>query len=335
VAAVTLTAVGASAHGPDPALGGGPFGQYQDLRFRWRAGSEPPTAIKAAIRSAAADVNAGRASRAATFTYDVAGSSPIGYGVGATCGVNGLACFSRSVPTGFTLWLREQGHVFDWGTMKWCQAYATPPNGCYDVETIAVDELGHVEGLGHHVNFNDGSDYLDANVQTFARAKPAVGWNVHAFGRCDVATLQMLYDMQSWVAKYSTCLDLATVLTIVAAPVAIPVNGTTTLTATLRVVDDNAYGRLGGDPIAGRIVTLQRRVPGAATWFTVGAMPAGPTVGTYAVTQHLISIQEYRAVFTKPGDEGLRGDTSPTVLVYVSPCIQAVSRSDSVAVPCI
>ena len=29
-------------------------------------------------------------------------------------------------PDGFTMWLREQGHVFDWGTMKWCQAYTQP-----------------------------------------------------------------------------------------------------------------------------------------------------------------------------------------------------------------
>jgi hypothetical protein len=114
---------GAAAHGPDPVLTGGPFGQNQNLRFRWRAGSEPTAAIKTAITAAATAANATRASKAATFTYDAAGSNPIGYGVGATCGVNGLACFTRTVPTGFTMWLREQGHVFD-STLKWCQAYA-------------------------------------------------------------------------------------------------------------------------------------------------------------------------------------------------------------------
>src|SRR5687767_179298 len=83
------------AHGPDPALSGGPFSQNQVLRFRWRAGSEPSAAIKTAIKEAAADANATRASKAATFAYDAAGPSPIGYGAGATCGVNGLACFTR------------------------------------------------------------------------------------------------------------------------------------------------------------------------------------------------------------------------------------------------
>ena len=99
------------------------------------------------------------------------------------------------------MWLREQGHVFDWGTLKWCQAYTTAPNGCYDAETIALDEFGHVEGLNHHVNYSSDSDYDDAVVQTFSRTKPAAGWNRHTFGRCDVATLQVKYDVTSSTAE--------------------------------------------------------------------------------------------------------------------------------------
>ena len=128
--ASSVLAGGAAAHGPDPALSGGGFGQNQVLRFRWRAGSEPAAVIKTAIKAAANDANDSRASKAATFAYDASGPSPIGYGAGATCGVNGLACFTRDVPDGFTMWFREQGHVFDWGTLKWCEAYTTPPKGC-------------------------------------------------------------------------------------------------------------------------------------------------------------------------------------------------------------
>ena len=71
---------------------------------------------------------------------------------------------------------------FDWGTLKWCQSYASPPNGCFDVETIALDEFGHVEILNHHVNYADERDYEDAVVQTVSRAKPETGWNMHRFG---------------------------------------------------------------------------------------------------------------------------------------------------------
>ncbi|HLO35140.1 MAG TPA: hypothetical protein VK194_03625, partial [Candidatus Deferrimicrobium sp.] len=265
----------AVAHGPDPSLSGGPFGQNQELRFRWRSGAEPIATIKTAITSAASDATNTRASKAATFVYDSSGANPIGYGVGAPCGVNGIACFTRDAPNGFTMWLREQGHVFDWGTLKWCQTYTTPPNGCYDAENISLDEFGHVEGLGHHVNKDDGSDYLDAVVQTYSHTKPNTGYNVHAFGRCDTATLQLQYDMANTSAKYSTCLDLATVLTLTASPTAIVTGTSTTLTATLKVGGDDTYLRLRGNPVSGRTVTLQRRAPGASTWTTVGSMGAG------------------------------------------------------------
>ncbi len=331
---VALMTGSASAHGPDPNLGGASFGQYQDLRFSWRSGSEPTGAIKTAIKAAAADVNATRGSRAATFTYDSAGSNPIGYGAGATCGVNGLACFTRSAPGGFTMWLREQGHVFDWGTLRWCQASATAPNGCYDVETIALDEFGHVEGLDHHVNFASGSDYEDAVVQTFSRTKPSAGWNAHRFGACDVATLQRQYDMVSWTAAYSTCQALSTVLSVAASPTVVLMGGSATITGTLRVVDLDGYGRLGGNPVSGRTVILQRRTPGTGAWTTVGAMVAGTAAGTYTATQKLNSDMEYRVTFKTPASEGLTGSTSPVIRVSVNAC-RALAPTGGIDVVCI
>ena len=330
VLALALTGVGAAAHGPDPTLSGGTFGQNQDLRFRWRSGSEPTAAIKTAIKAAAADASATRASKAPSFAYDAGGSNPIGYGAGATCGVNGLACFTRTAPTGFTIWLREQGHVYDWGTLKWCQSYSSPPNGCYDAETITLDELGHVDGLDHHVNYSDDSDYEDAVVQTFSRTKPSTGWNRHGFGRCDVATLQRIYDVWAFTTKYSTCLDLTTVLTLSASPTGILVGGTTTLTASLTVADFDSYTRMGGNPIVGRTVTLQRRAPGAASWTTVGAMSAGSSAGTYVLSQRLFADAEFRAVFS-PSGEGLNSDTSSTVRIVTSSCsgsMTAVQQPD-------
>lgn len=320
VLALALAPVGTQAHGPDPTLAGGSFKQNQDLRFAWRSGSVPTSAIKQAIKAAAADVGATRASKAATFSYDASGSNLIGYGSGATCGVNGLACFTRTAPTGFTMWLREQGHVFDWGTLRWCQAYSTPPSGCYDAETISLDEFGHVEGLDHHVNYASGSDYDEAVVQTFSRTKPAAGWNRHAFGVCDKATLQRQYDMATWTARYSTCLDLSTELSIAASTTTVLVGGSVAVTATLRVKDLAAYVRLGGNPVSGRSVTLKRRVPGTTTWITVGTMSVSSTAGTYVSTQKLSADMEFRATFKSPPDEGLAGTDSNLVRVSVKAC---------------
>jgi hypothetical protein len=330
---VAIVPASVAAHGPDPTLDG-VFTDNQDLRFRWRSGSEPTTAIKTAIRDAASDANDSRGSKAATFTYDGGGSNPIGYGAGAPCGVNGLACFTRDAPDGFTMWLREQGHVFDWGTLKWCQAYANPPDGCYDAETIALDEFGHVEGLGHHVNYADNSDYSDAVVQTYSRTKPQTGWDYHTLRRCDVAALQLQYDMVSTTAKYSTCLDLATVLTLTPSTTTIASGGILTLTAGLRVASNSAYDDLSGNLVSARTVTLQRRVAGTSSWTSMGPIPPGTALGTYVTTQTPTVDMEYRSVFATPSVEGLEGDTSPIVRVSIAACVTAAGR-DAIAVPCV
>jgi hypothetical protein len=312
-----------SAHGPDPVFAGGPFGQNEVLEFRWRAGHEPPTAMRSAILAGAQDIADSRASKAALFTYASDGPNPIGYGLDATCGPNGIACFTRTAPHSFTMWFREQGHVFDWGTLKWCQMYATAPNGCYDVENIALDEFGHVEMLDHHVNHASGSDYRDAVVQTYSRTKPTDGYNAHVLGRCDVASLQREYDMLTWTAKYSTCLDLETALSLGASSTSIAYRGSVTVTASLRVKDFDAYERVGGNPVAGRKVTLQYRPVGGSTWLALGSMPAGATAGTYSLSQSQTSDREYRAVFAAPSDEGIGGSTSGVVTVRVGACTAA------------
>ena len=120
----------------------------------------------------------------------------------------------RNPPAKFGVWFRENGHRFDWGTLRWCEL-SGGPDGCYQVRNVMLDELGHVLVLDHHENFGDDRDYDDAVVQTYSRTKPKAGWNAHAFGRCDVATLQQQYDVPSSTAAYSTCLDVPTELSIV------------------------------------------------------------------------------------------------------------------------
>ena len=313
------TAGTVAAHGPDPSLSGGLFGQNQALQFRWRSGSEPPSAMRTAIVAAAKDSNDSRASRAATFGYDSTSANPIGYGTG-TCGVNGLGCFTRTAPTGFTMWLREHGRVFDWGTLRWCQMQTTPTNGCYDAETIALDEFGHIEILDHHVNFADERDYTDAVVQTFSRVRPKTGWDMHEYGVCDTATLQVKYDVPLAASPVSTCLDLVTVLSLAANDTSIPYGGAVTFTAALRIATNTDYGRLSANAVSGRTVRLQRRALGSTTWVNVTTLtPTSPT-GSYSASFHLTATADFRAVFSTPSTEGLRGDTSPTVRITVAPC---------------
>lgn len=317
---VLASAPGVAAHAPDPVLSDSLWDQSDRLGFRWRSGAEPPADIRTAIRAAADDNNATRASQSAIFAYDSGATSLIGYGPGATCGVNGIACFTRTVPTSFTMWLREHGRSFDWGTLRWCQLEDSPTNGCYDAETVALDEFGHVQVLAHHVNYADDRDYLDAVVQTVSRTRPKEGWDEHVYGRCDVATLQVRYDALTSATPISTCLHLSTVLTLTASPTSISYGGSTKLTATLRITTSSSYRRLSGNALSSRTVRLQRRPVGGSTWTTIATMSPGASSGTYATSLTMQVSAEFRAVFPSPSTEGLTGDTSGTVRVTVGPC---------------
>jgi hypothetical protein len=318
--AVVMTPAVVQAHGPDPIVGGALWAQNQVVQYDWRSGQVPTLSIQTAINEAATDSNESRSSKAATFELDPAGTSLIAYGEPTPCGVNGIACFNRGgAPTTFGMWFRRHGHVFDWGTLRWCQFWDDPPDGCYDAENIALDEFGHVQVLGHHVNYSTDSDYLDAVVQTFSRTKPRTGWNVHSYGRCDRATLQLKYDVRSWAAGYATCLDLNSTLSIAASDRSIPYRGTITFTSTLRVATAAEYERLSGNPVSQRAVILQRRLPGG-TWTTFDTMDPSSAAGTYVSTLSLTTTYEWRTVFRTPSTEGLNGSTSGGVTVTVATC---------------
>jgi hypothetical protein len=316
--AIALVGTGVvTAHSPDPVFSGR-WQQNEALRYAWRSGAVPnSTRYQPAINAAAADASGSRNSQAATFSYASGSSNLIGYGPNSVCSSAGIACFGRNPPSGFVMWMREQGAVYDWGSLRWCQAYSSWPDGCYDVENIMLDEFGHVEMLDHHVNYDGAADYLDAVVQAGSRSKPNAGWDAHAFGRCDVAALQLQYDMQGWGAKYSKCLKLATTLSLTASPTAVVSGGTTTLTAALKIADAASYVRLAMNPVSLRPVILQRRPAGTTTWTTVNTMPHGPVSGTYEMSVTVSSRSEFRAVFYKTSDEGLAGSTSPIVTVAV------------------
>ena len=204
---------------------------------------------------------------------------------------------------------RKHGYVFDWGTLRWCQAYGSYPDGCFDVENIMLDELGHVQGLAHHVNYSSNSDYTTALVQTVSRTKPKAGWNKHVYGKCDVATLQKKYDLKSASTGVSTCLNLATKLTLSRTAPGHSTNHIT-LTATLKTKTDSSYGKLSGQSLANRTVKLQKQASGSTAWTTVATMVPMDGVYKYDVQS---SSAKWRAVFSAPDGEGLSGTTSTAI----------------------
>ena len=323
--ALVLTAAGlagpggrVTAHSPDPVLSTSLYGQSETLTFRWDPAAVPPAGVRSAVIAAANDANNGRAAKTPIFLLDAAGTGEVAYGGSVPCGVNGIACMRRDTAADwFGVWFRPHGTVFDWGTLRWCQVQSTPTDGCFDLENITLDELGHVLVLDHHDNYANDSDYGDAVVQTVSRARPKAGWNAHAFGRCDVATLQRQYDVLNWATPYSTCLDIPTTVTIAASASSVAYDGTVTFTASLRTAD--GYGRLSLNPLDARTVVLQRR-SGTSTWTDIAVMGTAGSSGVYTSSQVLRSTGDWRIVFRKPSSEGLRAATSPTVTVTVGAC---------------
>ncbi len=311
----------ASAHAPDPAISANRWSQDQVVPWKYRSGQVPPAWMAAAIEAAAADSNATRASRAATFSKAGSAASLIAYGEPTGCSALGIACFARtgSPPTSFAIWFRANGWVFDWGRLSWCQGPDGSKNGCFDVENVALDEFGHVLSLGHHVNYADQSDYLDAVVQTVSRARPAAGWNAHAYGRCDTARLQLDYDRPTPSSPFSTCLAIPSTMTLAASRTTIWTGESVAFTATLKTTTASANGALAGDPIAGRIVTILRRPLGSTAWTTIATMPATTTAGTYAITVSPTATYDWQAKFS-PSAEGVLPATSPIVRVTLSSC---------------
>lgn len=329
VVSLLVAAVGSSlAATPTPASGA-TWADNQHVPYRWKSGSVPPDWLKPAINAAAADSNRSRASRAAAFSYDTGATSWIGYtaDIPTTYAV-GYAV--RNVPDSYNIRLRPHGHVLDWGTLRWCQYWSSnPPNGCYDAELITLHEFGHVQTLGH-VDESLGEPWLDSIMHAGPRTKAKIGWNEHDYGRCDVARLQIRYRALTASTPYSTCLALPTTSTLSASSTSVTSGTSVTFTATLHVSGAAQYAKLQGEPLDGRTVLLQRRLPGATSWTTHTQMGGTAVEGRYRSTISLTTTYEWRARFAKPSDEGLDASSSAVVKVTVSSCTGSVCCSGNV-----
>jgi len=326
-----------TAHGPNPLLGTSTWYQDQSVGYQWRAGAVPPSWMAAAIDAGAADVGASMKSRAATFVRRGTASSPIAYGGLVPCSSYGIACIDRTgVPDSFTgMWFRPHGWAFDWGPLRWCQALSSPSNGCYDAENVALDEFGHIEILGHHVNYDDESDFTDSVVQFAARARPKAGWNQHAFGRCDVARLQLEYELENASRPVSTCLALATSLSILADDTAVRSGEAVRISGNLKVAVASAARKLSGDPLSDRGIVLQRRSPGGTAWTTIGTLAANPSAGSYGLTIYPTQTYDYRLVYSATTTEGLLASTSGAVRITTGTCSAFAGRNRTPYAACI
>lgn len=328
VAALLAVAGATLAHGPNPLFGSTPWNQDQIVGYKWWPGAVPPGWMATAIDLGAEDVAQSRKSRAATFTRVSDAASRIAYAAANPCPAYGIACVDRTgVPNKFAgMWFRPHGWSFDWGTLRWCQGLPSPANGCYDAENVALDEFGHIEILGHHVNYSDERDFLDSVVQYAARSRPKEGWNEHVFGRCDVARLQLEYELRTPSDLTSTCLDLNTTLSIVPGATSIQPGQAVRITGNFKVAVATSARSLSGDPLSNRVITLQRRLPGATTWSSIGSLSPNATPGSYGLTIQPTVTYDYRLSYVATSTEGLNSSVSAVVRIAVSACSAVATK---------
>jgi hypothetical protein len=292
------------------------WGSWQVLQFRFHATDASPAWMRDAILAAAEDAtDTSRALSPIFIPTDGSANGTIRYttSMPSACST-AIACASYD-GTSWTLRMRPHGHDFRWGTLRWCERASN--NGCFGAEHVALHEFGHAIGLGHPESEGYHLPPHSTVMHQVTPAKPDTAWDRHAFGSCDVASLQEQYGLPTMSTSIASCNDVQTVLTLDVSDTTAIVGQRVTFKATLRIKGSSAYGELSGIRLNGREVQLRRRAAGSSGSWTISTMRPTESPGVYSLTLAPGRSYELKAVFPTP-TEGLRGSSSDEVVVRVT-----------------
>jgi hypothetical protein len=188
------------------------------------------------------------------------------------------------------------------------------------MKRVVLHELGHaVLGLSH-----DGQGESNTVMGSITPWNANTGWTRREWLRCDQARAQLLWGARVVAGPIANCFDhvsgagangLNTVVTISVNPTVVCVGESYTVSGGLDIATSTSYGRLSGDPLGSRMISIRR--DGA-----IVAQPmTGATSGNYTATVSAGGVTTDAVVssFANEGTEALTGDTSPTVTVTVLP----------------
>jgi hypothetical protein len=302
---------------PVPPFAAGGWPRDSVLRYSWLPGDVPPSWAQTAIRDAAVDASTTSGARSPAFDHQASANDTIRYSplFPEFCRF-GIACATRDMPAFWAAWVRPHGTEFSWGTLRWCQKEGG--SGCFDLRRAMLHELGHVLGLNHPSAGGFELAPAETVMHAITPARPAAGSTRHAFGRCDVATLQELYDVPTNSAPISTCNDVATNLRLSSSKDELPGGDSVRLRAVLRVPDRPAFGQLAGNVLNDRSVKLRYRATDSDDAWTVLWMRPQSTGGVYELTIDPLVSSQFQATYPATRSEGLRFSESDIVKVKVN-----------------
>jgi hypothetical protein len=301
---------------PVPPFAAGGWPRDTVLRFSWLPGDVPPSWAQTAIREAAADASTTSGAGSPIFVHRASASDTIRYTplFPEFCRF-GIACATRDMPAFWAAWVRPHATEFSWGTLRWCQKEGG--SGCFDLRRAMLHELGHVLGLNHPSAGGFELAPAETVMHAITPARPAAGSTRHAFGRCDVATLQEIYDVPTDSAPISTCNDVATTLRLTSSVAELQGGESVRLRAVLRVPDRPAFGQLAGNVLDDRAVKLRYRASDGDDAWTVLWMRSQGRGGVYELTIDPSVSSEFLATYPVTRSEGLRFSESDLVKVKV------------------
>ena len=186
------------------------------------------------------------------------------------CSTSFLGC-ADTTTTPMRVWMRKDPQTT--GHPNWCDLNGNA-NGCPDAGRVAIHEIGHMGGLGHHAYAN----WTWAETRMRTSDFPFEGtntWDTRTLGRCDEAALQMRYDLADKAGSYANCFDdianagpdgLVTDLTV-SATSTIACNGAAvTISGRLQTHNYASYAALAGNGLPNRTVEIDRN--GSPTVYT-------------------------------------------------------------------
>jgi len=245
-----------------------------------------------------------------------------------------LACATNWGSSSFHIYIREFAasgkSSWVWNETGGCGSGET----CWDLSRSLIHEAIHVTmGVGSH----DESGESKTVMSSIQIAKSTAGWNTNHLQPCDEATGQLLYDVNTLSSRYSTCMadvadtpgdGLTATLTLDRTSSTVCTSFLVTVKGSLEVADLDSYKTLGGNPLSGRVVYVDRRVAGGTYSLYKSVTTGSETDWNFAVSLGSAAPGTYEYRFRFPETDGTSKQTngvtaaSDTATIYWhgSPC---------------